>query len=412
MNIIEDLTYRGLIYAFTDETIQEKLKNETVTFYLGADPTADSLHVGHLLAYLVARRLAAYGHKPILLIGGATGLIGDPSGKSAERNLLTVAETLKNAEGIKAQVERLLPEATYVNNYDWMKDVKLIPFLRDVGKHFNLNQMLAKDSVKSRLETGISYTEFTYQIIQSVDFLELYKKENCILQIGGQEQWGNITAGLELIRKTLGSEHQAYGLVFPLVTKKDGTKFGKTAEGAVWLDPEKTSPYAFYQYWMNLEDSEALERLKQFTDLSKSEIDTIGDLMVESPHLRHAQKTLATTLTTLVHGDAALIQAERITEAFFANEIATLSKDEMKIGFEGVPQAQVSGDITLIDALIQTELASSKRDARTLIKQNAISVNDAKVTDETFELTRKEAYHQTYTVLRRGKKHYGLIEHL
>lgn len=412
MNIIEDLTYRGLIYAFTDETIQEKLKNETVTFYLGADPTADSLHVGHLLAYLVARRLAAYGHKPILLIGGATGLIGDPSGKSAERNLLTVAETLKNAEGIKAQVERLLPEATYVNNYDWMKDVKLIPFLRDVGKHFNLNQMLAKDSVKSRLETGISYTEFTYQIIQSVDFLELYKKENCILQIGGQEQWGNITAGLELIRKTLGSEHQAYGLVFPLVTKKDGAKFGKTAEGAVWLDPEKTSPYAFYQYWMNLEDSEALERLKQFTDLSKSEIDTIGDLMVESPHLRHAQKTLATTLTTLVHGDAALIQAERITEAFFANEIATLSKDEMKIGFEGVPQAQVSGDITLIDALIQTELASSKRDARTLIKQNAISVNDAKVTDETFELTRKKAYHQTYTVLRRGKKHYGLIEHL
>ncbi len=412
MNIIEDLTYRGLIYAFTDETIQEKLKNETVTFYLGADPTADSLHVGHLLAYLVARRLAAYGHKPILLIGGATGLIGDPSGKSAERNLLTVAETLKNAEGIKAQVERLLPEATYVNNYDWMKDVKLIPFLRDVGKHFNLNQMLAKDSVKSRLETGISYTEFTYQIIQSVDFLELYKKENCILQIGGQEQWGNITAGLELIRKTLGSEHQAYGLVFPLVTKKDGTKFGKTAEGAVWLDPEKTSPYAFYQYWMNLEDSEALERLKQFTDLSKSEIDTIGDLMVESPHLRHAQKTLATTLTTLVHGDAALIQAERITEAFFANEIETLSKDEMKIGFEGVPQAQVSGDITLIDALIQTELASSKRDARTLIKQNAISVNDAKVTDETFELTRKKAYHQTYTVLRRGKKHYGLIEHL
>ncbi len=412
MNIIEDLTYRGLIYAFTDETIQEKLKNETVTFYLGADPTADSLHVGHLLAYLVARRLAAYGHKPILLIGGATGLIGDPSGKSAERNLLTVAETLKNAEGIKAQVERLLPEATYVNNYDWMKDVKLIPFLRDVGKHFNLNQMLAKDSVKSRLETGISYTEFTYQIIQSVDFLELYKKENCILQIGGQEQWGNITAGLELIRKTLGSEHQAYGLVFPLVTKKDGAKFGKTAEGAVWLDPEKTSPYAFYQYWMNLEDSEALERLKQFTDLSKSEIDTIGDLMVESPHLRHAQKTLATTLTTLVHGDAALIQAERITEAFFANEIETLSKDEMKIGFEGVPQAQVSGDITLIDALIQTELASSKRDARTLIKQNAISVNDAKVTDETFELTRKKAYHQTYTVLRRGKKHYGLIEHL
>ncbi len=411
MNLTEDLTYRELIYALTDDELADKLNNTQMTFYLGADPTGDSLHVGHLLAYLVAKRLVAYGHKPILLIGGATGLIGDPSGKSAERNLLTLEETQSNVESLKKQAQKLLPDATFVNNYDWIKDVNLIEFLRDTGKHINLNQMLAKESVRSRLESGISFTEFTYQIIQSVDFMELYKTKQCTLQIGGQEQWGNITAGLELIRKSMGFEHKAYGLVFPLITKKDGTKFGKTAEGAVWLDPKKTSPYAFYQYWLNLDDEESVTRLKQFTDFDKDKIESIAKDMKETPHLRHAQKALAEYITQLVHSQTGLEQAQRITEALFNQSIETLTAEEIKIGFEGVKQATVHEDPTLLEALIKTELAASKREARTLIKQNAISVNGEKVTDEHALLTKDAAYHQTFTVIRRGKKHYGLIEH-
>lgn len=410
MNIIEDLTYRNLIYAITDEELKDKLIDDQLTFYLGADPTADSLHVGHLLAYLVAKRLAAYGHKPILLIGGATGLIGDPSGKSEERNLLTLEETMVNAKAIEKQVKNILPEATIVNNYHWMKNFDVIDFLRDVGKHFNLNQMLAKDSVKSRLESGISFTEFSYQIIQSIDFLELYKNKQCTLQIGGQEQWGNITAGLELIRKTLGSEHKAYGIVFPLITKKDGTKFGKTADGAVWLDPKKTSPYAFYQYWMNLDDSEALERLKQFTNFSKEDIDNIALKMQKTPHLRHAQKALGQHLTALVHGEAKLTQALKITEALFNNDIATLNAEEIEMAFEGVPVAKLKTNTDIVEALIASTLATSKREARTFIKQNAISLNGDKIQDENLMLNHKDALHQQYFVLRRGKKHYALIK--
>ncbi len=410
MNIIEDLTYRNLIYGVTDEELKEKLTQEKLTFYLGADPTADSLHVGHLLAYLVAKRLTAYGHKPILLIGGATGLIGDPSGKSEERNLLTLEETKQNASAIEKQVKNILPEATIVNNYDWMKNFDVISFLRDVGKYFNLNQMLAKESVKARLESGISFTEFSYQIIQSIDFLELYKDHGCTLQIGGQEQWGNITAGLELIRKTLGSNHKAYGIVFPLITKKDGTKFGKTADGAVWLDEKKTSPYAFYQYWINLDDQEAMERLKQFTELKPDEIDAIGLKMKETPHLRHAQKALAKELTRLVHGQGRLDQALKITEALFNNDIEALDSEEIEMAFEGVPVAVLSKDTTLVDALITATLASSKREARTFIKQNAVSLNGTKIQDVEHVLKPKDALHKQYFILKRGKKHYALIK--
>ena len=411
MNLIDDLKYRNLIYGLTDDGIIDKLNNEKVTFYIGADPTADSLHVGHLLALTVAKRLSTYGHQPILLIGGATGLIGDPSGRSAERNLLDIKETMENSQAIEKQVRKILPDARVVNNYDWVKHIDTISFLRDYGKHFNINTMLAKDSVKSRLEAGISFTEFSYQIIQSIDFLELYKKENCTLQIGGQEQWGNITAGMELIRKTLGIEHKVYGLVFPLITKKDGSKFGKTAEGAVWLDPEKTSPYAFYQYWVNLGDDEAIERLKQFTELDREAIQAIEAKMEETPHLRHAQKTLAEYLTHILHGEKGLKEAEKITKALFKGDVTELSAQEIEIGFEGVPVAEVEGTINIIDALVQSSLAQSKREARTFLKQNAIALNGEKTQDETLELTKASALDQRYHVLKRGKKRYALIRH-
>ena len=411
MKIIEELKYRNLLYAVTDDALIEKLENEKFTFYLGADPTADSLHVGHLVTFLVARRLANRGHKPILLIGGGTGLIGDPSGKSEERNLITLEETKKNAEGMAKQIRNLLPDAMIVNNYDWLKNMDLITFLRDIGKHFGLNYMLSKDSVKSRLESGISFTEFTYQIIQSLDFLELYKDHQCTLQIGGQDQWGNITAGLELIRKSVGPESKAYGLVIPLITKPDGSKFGKTAEGAVWLDPKRTSPYEFYQYWFNLSDEEALVRVKQFTTLEKADIEIIEKAMNESPHLRHAQKALANELTLLIHGEKALAQVHNITNALFYNDVSALSEDEIAMGFKGINSIEVKDEVPLIDALIELELASSKREARTFISSNAVAVNGEKVQDENFVVKKEDALHASYTILKRGKKLYGVVKH-
>jgi len=410
MNVIEELKKRELLYAVTDETLESVLNNETMTFYLGADPTGDSLHVGHLVTYLVARRLSKHGHQPILLIGGGTGQIGDPSGKNAERPLLSIETTKHNVEKISAQVKNILPTAQVVNNYDWLKEYDLFSFLRDIGKHFNLNQMLAKDSVQSRLASGISFTEFTYQIIQSLDFWELYKNQNCKLQLGGQDQWGNITAGLELIRKKEGSNAKAYGLVIPLITKKDGSKFGKSESGAVWLDPKKTSPYAFYQYWINLEDDEAMLRLKQFTDYTFEELDEINALMQETPHLRHAQKALAEAMTLLVHKEEGLANAQNITEALFKNKIETLSATEIEMAFDGLPTANIGDSYSLVDALIDTNLCSSKTEARTMIKQNAVSVNGEKVKDIDAKVDRVNALHNTYTVLRRGKKHYALLK--
>ena len=410
MNVIEELKKRELLYAVTDETLESVLNNETMTFYLGADPTGDSLHVGHLVTYLVARRLSKHGHQPILLIGGGTGQIGDPSGKNAERPLLSIETTKHNVEKISAQVKKILPTAQVVNNYDWLKEYDLFSFLRDIGKHFNLNQMLAKDSVQSRLASGISFTEFTYQIIQSLDFWELYKNQNCKLQLGGQDQWGNITAGLELIRKKEGSNAKAYGLVISLITKKDGSKFGKSESGAVWLDPKKTSPYAFYQYWINLEDDEAMLRLKQFTDYTFEELDEINALMQETPHLRHAQKALAEAMTLLVHKEEGLANAQNITEALFKNKIETLSATEIEMAFDGLPTANIDDSYSLVDALIDTNLCSSKTEARTMIKQNAVSVNGEKVKDIDAKVDRVNALHNTYTVLRRGKKHYALLK--
>ncbi len=412
MTLIEELKQRGLLHSLTDEALEERLEKESVTFYLGADPSDSSLHVGHLMTYILARRLSERGHQPILLVGGGTGLIGDPSGKREERRLLDFEEVAENAKALATQVKRIIPGARIVNNYDWLKTYDAIGFLRDIGKHFSINDMLAKDSVKSRLESGISFTEFSYQIIQALDYLKLFENENCTLQIGGQDQWGNITAGIELIRRRRGANAKAYGLVAPLLTKSDGSKFGKTADGAVWLDSDRTSPYAFYQYWINVDDAEALDRLKQFTSLSLETIADIEERMAASPHERHAQKALAEEMTTLLHGEEALKQVQRITQALFSGDVRTLSAEEIEMGFEGVPWAESAGPINIIDALVETSLAKSKREARTFIKQNAVRVNDVRIEDIETELAPSDAIEGAYHVIRRGKKRYALLKHV
>jgi len=412
MNLFDDLKWRGLTYAMTDPSIEQVLNNEKVTFYLGADPTADSLHVGHLLAYLVAKRLMIAGHKPILVIGGGTGLIGDPSFKNAERQLLTIETSLSNAAGITRQVQKLLPNANVVNNYDWLSSLNAIEFLRDIGKNFNVSYMMSKDSVKSRIENGISFTEFSYQIIQAWDFEHLYDKYHCTMQIGGQDQWGNITSGLELIRKVHGADAKAYGFTFPLVTKADGTKFGKSESGAVWLDPEKTSPYDFYQYWINTADEDVVTRLKQFTFLSKEDILSIDNELLVHPELRNAQKILARELTELVHGKKALDEAEHITHALFSGSIETLTVEEIEMGFKDLLGLVVDNDQPIIDLLINTHLVQSKREARELLQSGAISVNGIKIADMNELIKKDNAIGGQYSVIRKGKKKYVLVKHL
>ena len=412
MNLFEDLKWRGLTYAMTDPSIEKVLNQEKVTFYLGADPTADSLHVGHLLAYLVAKRLMISGHKPILVIGGGTGLIGDPSFKNTERQLLTIETSLQNAAGITKQVKHLLPNATVVNNYDWLSSLNAIEFLRDIGKNFNVSYMMSKDSVKSRIENGISFTEFSYQIIQAWDFEYLFGKYNCVMQIGGQDQWGNITSGLELIRKVHGSEAQAYGFTFPLVTKADGTKFGKSESGAVWLDKDKTSPYEFFQYWINTADDDVIMRLKQFTFLSMEQIEELEKDLQLHPEQRNPQKALARELTELVHGVEALKEAEHITQALFTGSLEELTVEEIEMGFKDLLGFETLVDEPIIELLVKTLLVQSKREARELLQSGAISVNGAKVTDMN-ELVKKEnAIGQCYSVIRKGKKKYVLVKHL
>lgn len=412
MNLFEDLKWRGLTYAMTDPVIEQVLNNEQVTFYLGADPTADSLHVGHLLAYLVAKRLMIAGHKPILVIGGGTGLIGDPSFKNAERQLLTIETSLSNAAGITKQVRKLLPNATVVNNYDWLSSLNAIEFLRDIGKNFNVSYMMSKDSVKSRIENGISFTEFSYQIIQAWDFEHLFDTHNCVMQIGGQDQWGNITSGLELIRKVHGAEAKAYGFTFPLVTKADGTKFGKSESGAVWLDPVKTSPYEFYQYWINTADEDVIMRLKQFTFLSKEVIEALEVDLAEHPEQRNAQKTLARELTELVHGKKALAEAEHITQALFSGSVESLTAVEIEMGFKDLLGFTTETDQPIIDLLLSTQLVQSKREARELLQSGAISVNGNKVTDMNSLVKKEEAIELQYSVIRKGKKKYVLVKHI
>lgn len=411
MNLLQELKWRDLLYDITDPELENVFENEKLTFYVGADPTADSLHVGHLISYLVSKRLMDKGHVPILVIGGGTGLIGDPSGRSSERQLLTLDKSMENASAITKQVKNILPTATVVNNYDWIKEYDVITFLRDLGKHFNINHMIQKDSVKSRMDNGISFTEFSYQIIQSLDFMELYKRNNCKLQIGGQDQWGNITAGLELIRKTQGEGAKAFGFTWPLLTKADGTKFGKSAGGAVWLDKKRTSVYEFYQYWINTPDKDAVSFLKKFTFKSVEETKSIIEEFEAAPHKRLAQQKIAEELTVLVHGQEAYDSAVKISKALFSGDIQSLNKQEVVDGFKGVPSITVTDDMLLVDLVIEAKLASSKRESREFIKNNAISVNGQKVNDFEFMVKKDNALYNEFTVLRRGKKKYAMVKH-
>lgn len=418
MDLLQDLEFRGLVNQFTDEEgLKELLSKEKITLYCGFDPTGDSLHIGHLLPILMLRRFQLAGHKPLALVGGATGLIGDPSGKKAERTLNAQETVVEWSEKIKRQLSQFLEfgdgesDAKIVNNYDWLGKMNVIQFLRDVGKNFGLNYMLAKETVSSRLEAGISFTEFSYMILQSYDFYQLYKNENCRMQIGGSDQWGNITAGLELIRKMAGDEAKAFGLTLPLVTKSDGTKFGKTEGGAVWLDKEKTTPYEFYQFWINQDDRDVVQYLKYFTFLSKNEIEELAQKVETEPEKREAQKRLAEEVTRLVHGEEALQQAIRITEALFSGDLKNLSAAEIEQGFKDVPSYECAeSDISLLDLLVNSKIAPSKRQGREDITNGAIYVNGERTVELEKMITSEDKIEGKFTIIRRGKKKYFLIK--
>lgn len=415
--LIEDLKWRGLIYQQTDEQgIEDLLNKEQVTLYCGADPTADSLHIGHLLPFLTLRRFQEHGHRPIVLIGGGTGMIGDPSGKSEERVLQTEEQVDKNIEGISKQMHNIFEFGTdhgavLVNNKDWLGQISLISFLRDYGKHVGVNYMLGKDSIQSRLEHGISYTEFTYTILQAIDFGHLNRELNCKIQVGGSDQWGNITSGIELMRRMYG-QTDAYGLTIPLVTKSDGKKFGKSESGAVWLDAEKTSPYEFYQFWINQSDEDVIKFLKYFTFLGKEEIDRLEQSKNEAPHLREAQKTLAEEVTKFIHGEDALNDAIRISQALFSGDLKSLSAKELKDGFKDVPQVTLSNDTTnIVEVLIETGISPSKRQAREDVNNGAIYINGERQQDVNYALAPEDKIDGEFTIIRRGKKKYFMVNY-
>lgn len=416
-HILDDLSFRGLIQQQTDEAgLRELLDKEKISLYSGFDPTADSLHIGHLLPILMLRRFQLAGHRPIALVGGATGLIGDPSGKKAERTLNNEEIVREWSQKIKNQLSRFLDfeaeenPAIMANNYDWIGKMNVIDFLRDVGKNFGINYMLAKDTVSSRIETGISYTEFSYMILQSLDFLNLYRNQECKLQIGGSDQWGNITSGLELIRKSE-ENAKAFGLTIPLVTKADGTKFGKTEGGAIWLDKEKTSAYEFYQFWINTDDRDVVKYLKYFTFLSKEEIEDLAEKTETAPEKREAQKRLAEEVTVLVHGREAFEQAVNISKALFSGDIKQLTAEEVKVGFKGVPSLEIekADELPLVEILVQSKLSPSKRQAREDITNGAVYVNGERRTDVADVLTADDRIEGQFTVIRRGKKKYFLL---
>ncbi|QIZ10199.1 tyrosine--tRNA ligase [Priestia megaterium] len=417
MDLIQDLGWRGIIYQQTDEEgLKDSLNKGQISLYCGVDPTADSMHIGHLLPFLTLRRFQQHGHRPIVLVGGATGLIGDPSGKSEERKLLTLETVQDNVAGIKKQLESIFEfdgenGAIMVNNYDWAGSMDVVTFLRDIGKHIGVNYMLAKDTIASRLETGISFTEFTYTILQAMDFLHLYEHHNCKLQIGGSDQWGNITSGLELIRKVQPEGSKAYGLTIPLVTKADGTKFGKTESGAVWLDPEKTTPYEFYQFWINTADADVVKYLKIFTFLSHEEIEQLEKAVQEEPHLRKAQKVLAEELTRLIHGEDSLQQAIKISQALFSGDVRSLSGAEIEQGFKDVPAYTSKNEENLVDLLVASKISPSKRQAREDISNGAVTVNGEKITDNAYILAESDRIEGKFTIIRRGKKKYTLIKY-
>ncbi|TQD38569.1 tyrosine--tRNA ligase [Haloflavibacter putidus] len=425
-NFVEELTWRGMLndaMPGTEEHLQEAMR----TAYVGIDPTADSLHIGHLVGVMMLKHFQLAGHKPVALIGGATGMIGDPSGKSQERNLLDEESLRHNQNAIKAQLERFIDfstqdanNAVLVNNYDWMKDFSFLDFARDVGKHITVNYMMAKDSVKKRLATeskeGMSFTEFTYQLIQGYDFLHLYKNLDCSLQMGGSDQWGNITTGTELVRRMAGGK--AYALTCPLITKADGTKFGKTEGGNIWLDKERTSPYKFYQYWLNTSDEDAEKYIKIFTFLSKEEVEALVKEHQEAPHLRLLQKRLGEEVTKMVHSEEDLENAKQASEVLFgkstAEAIRKLDNKTFLDVFEGVPQAEVERNkleegLDMIAALsAETNFLSSNGEARRALKANSVSVNKEKI-KEDYKIGTEDLINNKYVIINKGKKNTYII---
>ena len=425
-NFVEELRWRGLLHDIMPDTEAHLLEHATAG-YIGFDPTADSLHIGSLVQILILKHFQNAGHKPIALVGGATGMVGDPSGKSAERNLLDEASLQKNIEGVKAQLGRFLDfnatenPAELVNNFDWMKDISLIDFVRDIGKHITVNYMMAKDSVKKRLSSeskvGMSFTEFTYQLFQGYDFYHLYKEMDCKLQMGGSDQWGNITTGTELIRRK--AQGKAYAITVPLVTKADGTKFGKTEGGNVWLDANRTSPYKFYQYWLNASDEDAEKYIKIFTFLDKEAIEALIIEHRETPHLRLLQKKIGEEVTIMTHGQEAFDNAIKASQILFgkstSEDLKSLDEQTFLDIFEGVPQASVSKEdidngLDMIGALAaKTGFLNSNGEARRALKENAISVNKEKV-KEDFVISSSDIIANAYVLLQRGKKNYFLLK--
>ena len=402
MNFFEELKWRGLINDITSPEVEDVINNQNVTFYIGTDPTADSLHIGHYSSLLMAKRLEQHGHHPIMLVGGATGFIGDPKA-TGERNMLTPEALKHNFDCLHEQISKLWG-FEMVNNLDWTKDMTVIDFLRDFGKFFNVNYMLNKETVKKRLDSGISYTEFSYMILQSLDFLTLYQTKNCVMQIGGQDQWGNITSGLELIRKKCGADVKCYGLTMPLITKADGTKFGKSESGTVWLDPAKTSPYELYQFLFNTEDAKVIEYLKKLTFLSVEEITKLEESLKNEPHKRLAQKALAQEVVRDLHGQEELDSALKITDALFRGNLQNLEAKERLSAVKNMDKIECNADLNLVDFLIQTKIASSKREAREWINGNSISVNGEKIKDVNYIVSLDKAYIENYILIKRGKK--------
>lgn len=412
MDIINELEWRGAINQVTDEAGLRKLTQEDkVTLYCGTDPTGDSLHIGHLIPFMILKRFQLAGHHPVILIGGGTGAIGDPSGRKSERQLQSMEQVHHNEEALTAQMKKLFgtENFTIVNNYEWLSKISLLDFLRDYGKLFNINTMLNKEVVASRLDAGISFTEFTYQILQSVDFLHLYRHNDVQLQIGGSDQWGNITAGIDLIHKVEGADAKVYGLTIPLMLKADGTKFGKTAGGAIWLDPEKTSPYEFYQFWINQDDRDVVKYLKYFTFLSKEEIEDLAEKVKSEPWKREAQRRLAQEVTKFVHGQAAVEEAERISQALFSGEVADLSVDEIEQGFKNMPSVDVeSKPENIVIWLTDNGIEPSRRQARQDVSSGAIRINGEKIDDVEAKIDPSTHFDGKFVIVRKGKKHYYL----
>lgn len=426
MNFVEELRWRGLLHDIMPETEEYLLKNKT-TGYIGFDPTADSLHIGSLVPIILLMHFQQAGHNPIALVGGATGMVGDPSGKSEERNLLDEETLAKNVAGVKGQLARFLNfdstsenAAQLVNNYDWMKEISLIEFVRDIGKHITVNYMMAKDSVKKRLDsdsqTGMSFTEFTYQLFQGYDFYHLYKEKDCKLQMGGSDQWGNITTGTELIRRK--SQGKAYALTCKLITKADGTKFGKTAGGNVWLDANRTSPYKYYQYWLNCSDEDAENYIKIFTFLDKQTIETLIAEHKETPHLRILQKKIGEEVTVMTHGNEAYENAIKASNILFGNSTAddlkTLDEQTFLDVFEGVPQAEIERSaieksLGIVAAFADYGFLKSNGEVRRALSENSISVNKEKVTED-FVITKNDLIADKFVLLQRGKKSYFLLK--